>query len=385
MSYETNDKMVSHPDHYKSGKYEVIDIIDEFTKDLSGTEAVCTANAIKYILRWKKKNGIQDVKKAIWYLTHLVEHLENKEREEHAEFDEELFNKRKKPAEYDGSDEHCRTCKFRFETPENDEVCKNCFGRERYVCDEALVTDEIHGCDDCTFKFIDPWKEPCQSCDLHLNTPSKWEADTLATLKKLEPGCDKCEISECKFLEDPFMNPPYNELWNQWKTQKETINNLLREKKEMQDSIDILTNKENDDIEELEQTVNFQREEIKQLKTEKHEILMDLHCLICDDLNNYGDIDKNADDAVLVRKWCRRAGVDVQKIKERRFKEEDNNTGFVNGLKEANEQLAEDFNEKADNIHSCDDCVFKANEPWDDPCESCDLHLNPPSKWVSES
>jgi hypothetical protein len=73
MSYETDDKMVSHPDHYKSGKYEVIDIIDEFTKDLSGTEAVCTANAIKYILRWKKKNGIQDVKKAIWYLQHLVD------------------------------------------------------------------------------------------------------------------------------------------------------------------------------------------------------------------------------------------------------------------------------------------------------------------------
>lgn len=80
MSYETDDKMVSHPDHYKSGKYEVIDIIDEFTKDMTGTEAVCTANAIKYILRWKKKNGIQDVKKAIWYLTHLAEHLEEKEK-----------------------------------------------------------------------------------------------------------------------------------------------------------------------------------------------------------------------------------------------------------------------------------------------------------------
>lgn len=78
MSYETNDKMVSHPDHYKSGKYEVIDIIDEFTKDLTGTEAVCTANAIKYILRWKKKNGIQDVKKAIWYLQHLVDKEEER-------------------------------------------------------------------------------------------------------------------------------------------------------------------------------------------------------------------------------------------------------------------------------------------------------------------
>lgn len=79
MSYETDDRMVSHPNHYKSGKYEVIDIIDEFTKDLTGTEAVCTANAIKYVLRWKKKNGVQDVKKAIWYLTHLVEQLENDE------------------------------------------------------------------------------------------------------------------------------------------------------------------------------------------------------------------------------------------------------------------------------------------------------------------
>ena len=88
MSYETNDKMVSHPDHYKSGKYEVIDIIDEFTKDLSGTEAVCTANAIKYILRWKKKNGVQDLKKAVWYLMHMIDRFADEEREDHAKFDE---------------------------------------------------------------------------------------------------------------------------------------------------------------------------------------------------------------------------------------------------------------------------------------------------------
>lgn len=133
MSYETNDKMVSHPDHYKSGKYEVIDIIDEFTKDLTGTEAVCTANAIKYILRWKKKNGIQDIKKAIWYLQHLVDKEE--ERLQHAEYDEWLLNKGLKGKEYDGPDEHCRTCKNRFETPENDEKCINCYGRENYEPD----------------------------------------------------------------------------------------------------------------------------------------------------------------------------------------------------------------------------------------------------------
>lgn len=75
MSYESNNKMVSHPDHYNSGGMEVIDVIDAFTADLEGTEAVCTANAIKYILRWKKKNGLEDIEKAIWYLTHLKEHL----------------------------------------------------------------------------------------------------------------------------------------------------------------------------------------------------------------------------------------------------------------------------------------------------------------------
>ena len=81
--YETNDKMVSHPPHYQSNSgLEVIDVIDAFTADLVGTEAVCTGNVLKYICRWKHKNGLQDLKKAAWYLTHLIEHLE-KERENH--------------------------------------------------------------------------------------------------------------------------------------------------------------------------------------------------------------------------------------------------------------------------------------------------------------
>lgn len=74
--YESEDKMVSHPDHYKSENgLEVIDVIEAFTSDLSGIEAVDTANVIKYICRWKKKNGVQDIEKAIWYAQHLVEHL----------------------------------------------------------------------------------------------------------------------------------------------------------------------------------------------------------------------------------------------------------------------------------------------------------------------
>lgn len=77
--YEDEDKNVSHPDHYQGeGGLEVIDVIKAFTSDLTGMEAVCTGNAIKYILRWNKKNGLQDVKKAIWYLEYLKYYLENK-------------------------------------------------------------------------------------------------------------------------------------------------------------------------------------------------------------------------------------------------------------------------------------------------------------------
>lgn len=78
--YESEDKMVSHPDHYKSKNgLEVIDVIEAFTSDLTGVEAADTANIIKYICRWKKKNGVQDIEKAIWYAQHLAEHLKNQE------------------------------------------------------------------------------------------------------------------------------------------------------------------------------------------------------------------------------------------------------------------------------------------------------------------
>lgn len=44
--------------------------------------------------------------------------------------------------EYDGSDEHCRICKHRFVTPEDDKICENCYGRENYVPDESIIKKE---------------------------------------------------------------------------------------------------------------------------------------------------------------------------------------------------------------------------------------------------
>ena len=80
--YECNDKMVSHPSHYQSKTgLEVIDVIEAFTFDLKGIEATDTGNIIKYICRWKAKNGLQDLKKAQWYLSHLIEHVEKLKKE----------------------------------------------------------------------------------------------------------------------------------------------------------------------------------------------------------------------------------------------------------------------------------------------------------------
>ena len=69
---------VNHPEHYQSKKgIEVIDTMDAFTEGLEGIEAVDTAQVIKYICRWKKKNGLEDLKKAKWYLDHLISKVSN--------------------------------------------------------------------------------------------------------------------------------------------------------------------------------------------------------------------------------------------------------------------------------------------------------------------
>lgn len=62
---------VNHPSHYTQGGIECIDALEAATSGLQGIEAVCTANAIKYLWRWKYKNGVEDIDKAIWYLQKL--------------------------------------------------------------------------------------------------------------------------------------------------------------------------------------------------------------------------------------------------------------------------------------------------------------------------
>lgn len=66
-----------NPDHYKQGAVECIDALEAATINLTGINAVCTANAIKYLWRWKEKNGLEDLRKAQWYINRLLTHPNN--------------------------------------------------------------------------------------------------------------------------------------------------------------------------------------------------------------------------------------------------------------------------------------------------------------------
>ena len=55
--------------------------VESVTFDLKGVEGFDTGNILKYICRWKSKNGLEDLKKAKWYLEHLINHVEKLEKE----------------------------------------------------------------------------------------------------------------------------------------------------------------------------------------------------------------------------------------------------------------------------------------------------------------
>ena len=70
---ENNDNIIS-PNHYASDKgFEVFDVQEAFIHELKGMSASYWCNIVKYILRFQKKNGVEDLKKAKYYLEKLIE------------------------------------------------------------------------------------------------------------------------------------------------------------------------------------------------------------------------------------------------------------------------------------------------------------------------
>ena len=73
VTTENNDNIIS-PNHYASDKgFEVFDVQEAFIHELSGMAASYWCNIVKYILRFQRKNGVEDLKKAKYYLEKLIE------------------------------------------------------------------------------------------------------------------------------------------------------------------------------------------------------------------------------------------------------------------------------------------------------------------------
>ena len=74
VDIEEKKEMIDHPSHYNQGKYEAIDVIEDWKLNFN------LGNTVKYISRaGHKDNIIQDLKKASWYLNREIERLEKGE------------------------------------------------------------------------------------------------------------------------------------------------------------------------------------------------------------------------------------------------------------------------------------------------------------------
>ena len=79
---------VNHPNHYQNiAGVEAIDILNDVVKDLQGKQAAMLWNTLKYLLRFQKKNGVEDLKKAQNYLQYLIDDIETVQNayEKHSE------------------------------------------------------------------------------------------------------------------------------------------------------------------------------------------------------------------------------------------------------------------------------------------------------------
>tara|TARA_E500000318_G_C3369544_1_gene137935 strand:- start:35 stop:328 length:294 start_codon:yes stop_codon:yes gene_type:complete len=71
VNRELVEDMVNHPPHYNQRGIECVDAIEAAT-DI-GFEYYLQGNIIKYLWRYRYKHGVEDLKKAQWYLSKLIE------------------------------------------------------------------------------------------------------------------------------------------------------------------------------------------------------------------------------------------------------------------------------------------------------------------------
>ena len=73
--YKEQMDMVNSPPHYNQAGIECIDAIQAATDE--GYGYYLQGNIIKYLWRYRYKNGVEDLKKAKWYLEKLIEEIDD--------------------------------------------------------------------------------------------------------------------------------------------------------------------------------------------------------------------------------------------------------------------------------------------------------------------
>ncbi|WP_145422992.1 DUF3310 domain-containing protein [Staphylococcus hominis] len=79
VDMQEEQDVVNKPKHYTYGDIEVIDYIEQVTKNYKPELAFSIGNAIKYIARANHKNGKEDLDKARWYLNRAFEKWEDQQ------------------------------------------------------------------------------------------------------------------------------------------------------------------------------------------------------------------------------------------------------------------------------------------------------------------
>jgi hypothetical protein len=113
---EPNENPLSYQvggDHYKKYEYQPIELFNDLRLDFN------RANAIKYLARWRQKNGVEDLKKAVQYLR-FVKQEQDKNGEKVFRFLEQFENPERRII---GRILYCETWKARNEIEKLIQAC----------------------------------------------------------------------------------------------------------------------------------------------------------------------------------------------------------------------------------------------------------------------
>lgn len=125
MNYKIN-----HPDHYNTGRFEVIDVIDDWKLNFE------LGNVIKYVARaGHKENTIEDLKKAMWYLDREIQNQTKTIIENHEIMHDELKKKLMEDTKV------YRTIKTKDGKTYNIVKRKLKNGKNKYMCDKSQILD----------------------------------------------------------------------------------------------------------------------------------------------------------------------------------------------------------------------------------------------------